>query len=80
MTVLGVFAKWPRPGHVKTRLAAATSAQWAASLAHACLHDTLDRLVGVDARRILAFAPAGAQADFAGLAASRYELQPQGTR
>src|SRR5438034_16264 len=27
---LGLFAKWPRPGEVKTRLAAATSPEWAA--------------------------------------------------
>src|SRR6187200_3345934 len=50
---LGVFAKRPRAGEVKTRLAAATSPEWAAAFAAACLDDTLRRLGSVEARRFL---------------------------
>jgi glycosyltransferase A (GT-A) superfamily protein (DUF2064 family) len=77
MTILGIMAKWPRPGEVKTRLAALTSPPWAADLARACLEDTLERLAVVDARRVVAFTPPEAQADFTGLAAGRFELWPQ---
>src|SRR5436305_1263901 len=55
--VLGVFAKRPVPGQVKTRLAAVTSAEWATRVAAALLADSLDRLAGIDARRLLVFAP-----------------------
>lgn len=76
--VLGVFAKWPVPGQVKTRLAAVTSDEWAARVAAAALADTLDRLAGIVARRLLVFAPAEAEAPFTELARGRYELTPQG--
>jgi rSAM/selenodomain-associated transferase 1 len=75
--VLGLFAKWPAPGAVKTRLAAATSAAWAARVAAAFLGDSLDRLSTLAVRRVLAFAPAAAEADFAALAGGRFELVPQ---
>jgi rSAM/selenodomain-associated transferase 1 len=75
---LGIFAKQPLPGAVKTRLAAETSPEWAASVAAAFLRDTLDRLTTVEARRVLAFAPADAQAYFAELARGRFDLTPQG--
>ena len=75
---LGVFAKWPAPGTVKTRLAAATTPEWAARVAAAFLADTLDRLAAVGARRFLAFAPAEAGADFGALAHDRFALVPQG--
>ena len=76
--VLGVFAKWPAPGQVKTRLAAVASDGWAVRVATAFLADTLDRLDRIDARRLLAFAPAEEEAAFAELARGRYELTPQG--
>ncbi len=76
--VLGLFAKWPRPGQVKTRLAAATSLAWAAAVAEAFLRDTLDRLTGVAARRVLVYARADAAASFADLARGRFELFSQG--
>jgi rSAM/selenodomain-associated transferase 1 len=76
--VLGVFAKEPRPGQVKTRLAAATSPEWAARVAAAFLEDTLDRLTRIDARRVLAHAPDDAGPFFDRLAAGRFELVPQG--
>jgi rSAM/selenodomain-associated transferase 1 len=75
--VLGLFAKWPSPGSVKTRLAAATSPFWAAQFAHACLVDTLDRLARVEARRILGFTPTESHADFASLVQDRFELCAQ---
>ena len=76
--VLGVFAKWPIPGQVKTRLAAETSEEWAARVAAAALADTLDRLTRIDACRRLVFAPAEAEALFTELTRGRYALMPQG--
>jgi rSAM/selenodomain-associated transferase 1 len=78
LPTLGVFAKWPVPGQVKTRLAAATSADWAAKVAMAFLLDTLDRLAIIEARRILAYAPAKAGDQFAAIAGGRFVLLPQG--
>jgi rSAM/selenodomain-associated transferase 1 len=49
-----VFAKVPRPGHVKTRLARTRGDRVAASLAAAFLEDTLALLREVDASVILA--------------------------
>jgi rSAM/selenodomain-associated transferase 1 len=74
---LGVFAKRPVPGAVKTRLAAATSPEWAARVAEAFLADTLDRLAEVDARRVLAFAPADAEPFFHGIARGRFIVSTQ---
>jgi rSAM/selenodomain-associated transferase 1 len=75
--VLGVFAKEPRPGHVKSRLAAQSNWGWAAEVATAFLRDTLDRLAQVAAHRILAFSPPQAEAYFAGLTRGRFALRPQ---
>src|SRR5437773_1303468 len=75
--VLGVFAKQPLPGEVKTRLAFETSPGWAARVAVAFLFDTVQRLSAVDARRVLAFAPAGAKPYFAELVQGRFALLPQ---
>ena len=75
--VLGLFAKQPRAGLVKTRLAAASSPEWAARVAHALLLDTVGRLSAVAARRVLAFSPAEAAPFFAGLAAGRFATAPQ---
>jgi uncharacterized protein len=74
---LGLFAKRPEPGAVKTRLAAATSAEWATRVADAFLRDTLSRLAGVGARRVVAFAPATAGPFFADLAGERFSLVAQ---
>ncbi len=74
--VLGLFAKWPAPGAVKTRLAAGDPA-WGARVARAFLLDTLQRLTAVKARRVLAFAPAEREADFAALVAGRFTLAAQ---
>lgn len=76
--VLGVFAKRPAPGRVKTRLAADTSPEWAARVASAFLLDTLARLADFDARRVLAYAPDDAAAYFTPLAGDRFVPAPQG--
>jgi rSAM/selenodomain-associated transferase 1 len=72
--VLGVFAKWPRPGAVKTRMGG--PAEWGARVARAFLLDTLAVLVGVGGRRVIVFTPGEARDDFAALAGG-YELEPQ---
>jgi len=76
--VLGIFAKWPEPGRVKTRLAEATSPEFAARVADAFLQDTLDRFAVVAVERWLAFTPAENEPDFLAVAADRYRLVPQG--
>jgi rSAM/selenodomain-associated transferase 1 len=74
--VLGVFAKWPAPGLVKTRLG--FSAERAATVARAFLLDTLGRLSKRADHRRVVFAPALARAEFAQLVPSSYDLEPQG--
>jgi rSAM/selenodomain-associated transferase 1 len=75
--VLGLFAKWPEAGAVKTRLAALRGADWAARVAEAFLRDTLMRLKTVAARRVVVFAPAEARPAFAALAGTDFALLPQ---
>lgn len=75
--VLGLFAKCPAPGRVKTRLAAETSPDWAARVAHAFLLDTVARLATVPVRRVLAFAPADAYQFFREVVGGHFELMPQ---
>jgi rSAM/selenodomain-associated transferase 1 len=74
--VLGLFAKWPIHGMVKTRLAAG-DAEWGVRVAHAFLLDSLQRLASIDAHRVLVFAPADREAEFAAVAAGRFHLMPQ---
>jgi rSAM/selenodomain-associated transferase 1 len=76
--VLGVFAKFPEPGQVKTRLAAETTPAWAAGLALAFLLDTLDRVSAVDVARCLVFSPPGAESAFENYARGRFTLSSQG--
>jgi rSAM/selenodomain-associated transferase 1 len=75
--VLGLFAKWPVPGMVKTRLADGHDPTWGARVGHAFLLDTIQRLAVVDAQRVLAFAPREREADFAAVAGC-FALIPQG--
>ncbi len=75
--VLGIFAKEPRPGRVKTRLGHETTPPWAAAVASAFLEDTLTRLAAMAAKRILVYAPAEAGTFFRGLAGTHYTLEPQ---
>jgi rSAM/selenodomain-associated transferase 1 len=72
--VLGLFAKWPQPGAVKTRLGGPR--EWGARVARAFLLDTMARLARVATRRVLVFAPAEARGDFAELAGT-WELEAQ---
>lgn len=73
--VLGIFAKWPAPGAVKTRLSA--DANWNAAVARAFLLDTLHRLSHIAVRKIVAFTPPEAERDFRALTATQYELMSQ---
>lgn len=75
--VLGIFAKEPCPGQVKTRLASSTSPEWAAQLADAMIRDTLARLATVDAHRYLVYSPHQGRDYFAALAGNDYDLIPQ---
>jgi rSAM/selenodomain-associated transferase 1 len=75
--VLGLFAKWPAAGAVKTRLASHFGADWAARVAEAFLRDTLLRLKSVAARRVVVFSPAEARPAFAALAGGDFALVPQ---
>ena len=75
--VLGIFAKCPQPGHVKTRLASATSDAWAAEVAEAFLLDFTDKLTVLDAERVLAFSPIEAEAYFRKRFQARFTLVPQ---
>lgn len=74
--ILGVFAKWPEPGKVKTRLAASLGTEPAARIAMAFLRDVLERLRPVSANRYLLYTPAEAQGHFASLETD-YMLEPQ---
>jgi rSAM/selenodomain-associated transferase 1 len=74
--VLGLFAKWPTPGAVKTRLCPHDPA-WGARVAEAFLRDTMRRVAAVPARRVLVFAPAERAADFALLSGDHFALSPQ---
>jgi rSAM/selenodomain-associated transferase 1 len=76
--VLGIFAKQPIAGRVKTRLAAATSPEWAAQFAETLLHVTLDAFANLGDRRVLAFTPASGETYFHKLVGGRYEIIPQG--
>src|SRR5258707_15880451 len=73
--VLGLFAKWPVPGTVKTRLGGPP--EWGAAVARAFLLDALERLAPVPAQRVLAFAPADTEPDFAEVVQGRFALVPQ---
>src|SRR5262245_23401301 len=76
--IVSLFAKRPRPGEVKTRLAAATSPDFAARVADAFLRDTVHRLAALDVPLILVYTPDDAEFFFADLAKGRFPLAPQG--
>jgi uncharacterized protein len=75
--ILALFAKQPRAGCVKTRLAAASSAIWAATVAEGFLLDLVDRFAATAAERFLVFAPADAEEYFGNTAGGRYRICPQ---
>jgi rSAM/selenodomain-associated transferase 1 len=74
---LGIFAKRPLPGQVKTRLAKDSTSEWAAQVALAFLLDSLDRWATISAHRVLAFAPPDAAPYFAEAVKGRFALSPQ---
>ncbi len=76
--LLGVFAKEPVAGAVKTRLAEASSPEFAAALAEVFLRDIVRRLARIQARRCLVFAPATAGALFAQVGRNAFAVEPQG--
>jgi glycosyltransferase A (GT-A) superfamily protein (DUF2064 family) len=78
-TGLGIFARHPQPGRVKTRLAAAWGGDRAAELYAAFVADTLDRFRTLAGRRWICHTPAGGEAVeyFQDLARGDYELWPQ---
>jgi rSAM/selenodomain-associated transferase 1 len=75
--VLGLFAKWPEPEQVKTRLAAETSPRFAAEVARAFLEDCLERYSRLDVRPVLAFSPEKASKSFDALAPMVWEREHQ---
>jgi len=77
-STLGIFAKQPIRGQAKTRLAHATSPEWAERVAIALLGDTLDRFRELDAHRAIVYAPASGGDYFSQLANGRFETLPQG--
>ena len=82
MRYLGVFAKYWRPGEVKSRLAADIGPDAAATLYRSFVTTLLDRLSGAGDRRVLAYSPADQLAEFQNLlrALNRHQdwsLEPQ---
>jgi len=75
--ILAVFAKWPAPGRVKTRLGAATSPEFAAQVADAFLDDTLDRWSNYRATRVLAYTPPTEKNSFTIRVRKQWHLTPQ---
>jgi uncharacterized protein len=82
MRILGMFAKQPIAGAVKTRLANDIGAAAATELYVACLHDLLDRFSETGHQRWIGYAPDGTETSawFAGASCGRYQLwrQPAG--
>lgn len=79
MRVLGLFAKEPRPGQVKTRLAEQIGVEQATEFYTASLFDLTDRFAKTGDRRILGYSPDtdAARQTFEGISAGRYNLWPQ---
>ena len=69
---LGLFAKWPDPGRVKTRLARETSPEFAADIARTFLLDTLELLRGLAGCNVfVAYDPPDSQQKFQELVEAR---------
>ena len=75
----GMFVKFPEPGRVKTRLAAAIGDEWATRLYIAFLIDLIPRYSELRARRVLAYSPNDevTRRYFEHLSQGAYELWPQ---
>lgn len=77
MRQLGIFAKYPQPGRVKTRLAASIGDEPACRLYRAFVETLLARFSDVADRRILAFSPPERRAEFEALAGRCWQLAEQ---
>ena len=77
MRQLGIFAKHPQPGRVKTRLAATIGDEPACRLYRAFVETLLARFAGVADRRVLVFSPPERRAEFEPLAGQSWQLAEQ---
>jgi rSAM/selenodomain-associated transferase 1 len=75
--ILGLFAKRPRAGQVKTRLAAEVSSEWAEEAATAFLLDVVDKYATVGDNRVLVYTPSQEREFFARIAGANYQIVPQ---
>lgn len=80
--VLGVFVKAPRPGRVKTRLAADIGPRPAAALYRRLGRDVVSAAVGDGYETVVWYAPRGQGASvrewLGGLGVTRFQMQPSG--
>lgn len=74
--LIGVFAKYWKPGHVKTRLASNIGNQRAAEVARAFLYCLVSRLDTIDAQKQMGFTPTEQSRAFQQMAPS-WQLRPQ---
>lgn len=77
MRQFGIFAKYWRPGTVKTRLAATVGADLAAEFHRVCLETLLMRLDGVAQRHVLAVWPPEDRAEFQAISPASWNLAEQ---
>lgn len=76
-TLVGVFAKFWQPGHVKTRLAAEVGGAAAAELSRALLQATVAQLESLAEQQVVCFAPRDRQMEFREAIPPAWELWPQ---
>lgn len=72
-----VMIKYPRPGRVKTRLAAVLGEEHAAALYRCFVQDVLRTVDALDAHALLGIDPWAMRADFAAWLGTRHRFQPQ---
>jgi len=77
MNLLGMFAKYWKPGAVKTRLAARIGAQPAADLHRAFVHSLAVRFKQHGDQRQICYAPASAAEAFRQTAGNAWDVAPQ---
>lgn len=75
--ILGLFAKKPRAGDSKTRLAAETSPAWAEQAASAFLLDSVAKFATFADERFLVYTPAEERNYFRNISSSCFQLRPQ---
>ena len=76
--ILVIFAKWPTPGLVKTRLCPPLSLEQAAEMAKAFLKDTIDRVTGLEDLEVwVAFTPTHTRENFRLTVPASIRLLPQ---